>query len=146
MKIGELARATETPVETIRYYEREGLLPAPPRSEGNYRLYGHAHRQRLVFIRHCRALGMTLDEVRLLLRVRDDPQGDCEAADALLDAHIDHVGARIRELRALQKELQALRQQCTGGQDAAHCGVLQGLQQTGRPRPATAHVPGAHGA
>ncbi len=145
MKIGELARAAQTPVETIRYYEREGLLPAPPRSEGNYRLYGDTHRQRLAFIRHCRGLDMTLDEVRLLLQVRDDPQGGCEAADALLDAHIDHVSARIRELRDLQKELEALRQQCTGGQDAAHCGVLQGLEQTPRPRKRAAHVHGAHG-
>ena len=61
MKIGELARAAQTPVETIRYYEREGLLPAPPRSAGNYRLYGDTHRQRLAFIRHCRGLDMTLD-------------------------------------------------------------------------------------
>lgn len=145
MKIGELARAAQTPVETIRYYEREGLLPAPPRSEGNYRLYGAAHLQRLAFIRHCRGLDMTLDEVRLLLQVRDDPQGGCEAADALLDAHLDHVSTRIRELRVLQKQLQALRQQCAGGQDAAHCGVLQGLEQPPRSRKRAAHVHGAHG-
>lgn len=145
MKIGELAHAAQTPVETIRYYEREGLLPAPPRSEGNYRLYSKVHLQRLAFIRHCRTLDMTLDEVRLLLQVRDDPQGGCEAADALLDAHIDHVSARIRELRQLQKQLEELRRQCTGGLDAASCGVLQGLQKPARQRKSPAHVHGAHG-
>ena len=145
MKIGELARAAQTPVETIRYYEREGLLPAPPRSEGNYRLYGNLHLQRLAFIRHCRGLDMTLDEVRLLLQVRDDPQGACEAADALLDAHSAHVSARIRELRDLQKALETLRRRCTGEQDAAHCGVLQGLAQPPRARKRSAHVHGPHG-
>ena len=145
MKIGDLSRLAETPVETIRYYEREGLLPAPPRSEGNYRVYGQPHLERLAFVRHCRGLDMTLDEIRLLLQVRDDPLGGCDAADALLDAHIDHVSARIRELRQLQKQLEELRQQCTGGQDPAHCGVLQGLQKPRRVSKASAHVHGTHG-
>lgn len=148
MKIGELSVSADTPVETIRYYERVGLLPAPPRSEGNYRLYERSHLERLAFIRHCRSLDMTLDEIRLLLQVRDDPQGGCDAADALLDAHIAHVSARIRELRQLQKQLETLRQQCTGGQDPAHCGVLQGLQKprrSGKTSAASAHVHGPHG-
>lgn len=145
MKIGELASAAQTQVETIRYYEREGLLPAPPRSEGNYRLYDKAHLARLAFIRNCRSLDMTLDEVRLLLQVRDDPMGGCDAADALLDAHVDHVSARIRELRQLQKQLEELRRQCTGGGDADQCGVLQGLQKTIRSGKRSAHVHGAHG-
>ena len=69
MKIGELATLTNTQIETIRYYEREGLLAEPRRSEGNYRIYGSAHAERLSFIRHCRGLDMTLDEIRVLLRV-----------------------------------------------------------------------------
>ena len=71
MKIGELATATQTPVDTIRYYEREGLLPAAPRSSGNYRLYRTEHVERLGFIRHCRSLDMTLREIRVLLRFKD---------------------------------------------------------------------------
>ena len=67
IKIGELARRTECQVETIRYYEKEGLLPEPTRSRGNYRLYGEAQVERLQFIRHCRSLDMTLGEVRALL-------------------------------------------------------------------------------
>ena len=68
MKIGALAETTGTSVETIRYYEREGLLPAAPRADNNYRLYTRVHAERLAFIRHCRNLDMTLDEIRALLR------------------------------------------------------------------------------
>ena len=68
MKIGELARATETVIETIRFYEREGLLPPPARSEGNFRIYETKHVERLQFIRYCRGLDMSLAEARVLLR------------------------------------------------------------------------------
>jgi Cd(II)/Pb(II)-responsive transcriptional regulator len=148
MKIGELADATGTPVETIRYYESEGLLPPAPRSDGNYRIYGPAHVERLAFVRHCRSLDMTLDEIRALLRFKDDPQDDCAAVNALLDEHIEHVATRIAELRQLEKQLKSLRQQCLGVQEAETCGILQGLAQ---PRPAatsqptSAHVAGPHG-
>ena len=74
MKIGELARLAGSNVETIRYYEREGLLPKPGRSEGNYRIYGPMHLERLTFIRHCRGLDMTLDEIRTLLHFKESPE------------------------------------------------------------------------
>ena len=73
MKIGELAKATHTQVETIRYYEREGLLPETARTEGNYRVYGPEHVERLSFIRYCRSLDMALNEIRALLRMKDSP-------------------------------------------------------------------------
>lgn len=73
MRIGELAKATDTQVETIRYYEREALLPQPGRTEGNYRVYGPEHVERLSFIRYCRSLDMALDEIRALLRMKDSP-------------------------------------------------------------------------
>ena len=73
MRIGELAKAAETQVETIRYYEREALLPQPERTDGNYRVYGPEHVERLLFIRYCRGLDMTLDEIRALLRMKDAP-------------------------------------------------------------------------
>ena len=98
LKIGELAVRASCPVETIRYYEREALLPAPVRSNGNYRLYGKAHVERLSFIRHCRSLDMTLEEIRTLLRFRDSPQENCDGANQLLDQHIGHVAARIADL------------------------------------------------
>jgi Cd(II)/Pb(II)-responsive transcriptional regulator len=149
MKIGELARATRTSVETIRYYEREGLLPEATRSAGNYRVYDDAHVERLSFIRHCRGLDMTLDEIRLLLGFRDAPCGDCGEVNALLDRHIGHVADRIRELRQLEKQLRALRERCAEVRAAADCGILAGLTEVARssaetPRRAAGHVHGVH--
>jgi Cd(II)/Pb(II)-responsive transcriptional regulator len=140
MKIGQLASATGTPVQTIRYYESEGLLPNAPRSEGNYRIYDRGHQQRLAFIRHCRALDMTLDEIRVLLRGLDAPHESCDAVNAALDAHIGHVTARVRELNQLRRQLEALRRRCAQAQDAAHCGILQELSTAGDTLPpARAH-------
>ena len=96
MKIGELANMTGVQVETIRHYEREGLLPHTKRSEGNYRVYDESHGQRLSFIRHCRSLDMTLDEIRVLLRFRDAPTENCGEVNALLDEHIGHVALRVK--------------------------------------------------
>ena len=129
MKIGDLATASATPVDTIRYYEREGLLPAPARTAANYRAYDDSHLERLRFIRHCRHLDMSLGEVRELLRVRDDPQADCDAANRVLDEHIGHVSRRIRELRALERQLKDLRARCGVAQPAEHCGILSGLAE-----------------
>ena len=95
MKIGELAKATGTQAETIRYYEREGLLPDAGRTESNYRVYGEGHARRLGFIRHCRSLDMTIGEIRTLLRFKDGPEENCDEVNALLDEHIEHVATRI---------------------------------------------------
>jgi Cd(II)/Pb(II)-responsive transcriptional regulator len=147
MKIGELALATQTQVETIRYYEREGLLPQAPRSDGNYRIYGTEHVERLAFVRHCRSLDMTLDEIRKLLSFKDAPQADCGEVNALIDEHIGHVAMRIGELKRLEKQLKALREQCSRAVEAANCGILNGLTQSASPtglKSEAAHVPGAH--
>lgn len=151
MKIGELAKAAHTQSETIRYYEREGLLPEAARTEANYRVYDAIHIQRLAFIRHCRSLDMTLDEIRTLLHFKDAPTENCGEVNGLLDEHIGHVAARIRELKALEKELRALREQCANGHAAADCGILSGLEQAARAQvrsPAVrghaAHIHGAH--
>lgn len=142
MKIGELSAASATPVETIRYYEREGLLPAPARTEGGFRVYDAPQLERLQFIRHCRGLDMSLDEVRTLLRVKDDPGAGCGDVNALLDAHIGHVSQRIRELRALERQLKTLRERCGSGQPAAHCGILAGLTQAATQEPLAPRTPG----
>ncbi len=141
MKIGELARRADTPVATIRYYERVGLLPPAPRSDGNYRIYADDHAERLAFVRHCRSLDMTLDEIRVLLRAKDTPNADCGDVDAVLDAHIGHVADRIRGLRSLQAQLRALRDRCAGDRAGSACGILTGLAQAAgeraTPRPET---------
>ena len=127
LKIGELAKRTGSLVETIRYYEREGLLPEPARSEGNYRVYADTDLERLQFIRHCRSLDMTLEEIRNLLRFRDAPDRNCGEVNALLDEHIQHVGRRIKELKVLQQNLRALRKLCRQEQATKDCGILQSL-------------------
>ena len=146
MKIGDLARATGTQVETIRYYEREGLLPAPARTDSNYRRYDPTHVARLSFIRQCRALDMTLDEIRSLLRFKEAPAAHCAEVNELIDEHMAHVAERIRELKRLQTELKTLRAQCDA--HGAACGILGALEKKGQP-PARAakkaHVAGAHG-
>ena len=147
MRIGELAQASGTQVETIRFYERGGLLPATARTEGNYRIYTPKHADRLGFIRQCRNLDMTLDEVRLLLRFKDQPQADCGEVNTLLDDHIGHVAERIRELKALDKELRSLRAACISPHEAAHCGILNGIIDAGAKgtgQGARRHVRGAH--
>ena len=145
MKIGELAAASDTAVETIRYYEKEGLLPVPARTESNYRSYGAAHLARLQFIRHCRGLDMSLQEIRVLLRFQDSPQEQCADVNAVLDEHIGHVSRRIRELRALEKELKELRARCGAIREARECGILAGLSGPGGTKPARGHLKGMHG-
>lgn len=147
MKIGELAEATGSPVETIRFYERETLLPVAARTASNYRVYGPEHVERLGFIRHCRALDMTLDEVRVLLRFKDSPGDNCSGVNELLDQHIEHVAQRLRELRALEKQLKALREQCVDANTAGDCRILKELSDPDSrdvgPR-GPGHVQGAH--
>jgi len=127
MKIGDLSRATRTPVETIRFYERVGLLPPPKRSSGNYRMYDAVHAERLQFIRSCRSLDMTLDEVRLLLATRDNPGRSCTDVHGLLDEHIEHVTSRIADLTALEQTLRQLRMKCGELRLGSECGILTGL-------------------
>ena len=148
MKISELAKAAHTQTQTIRFYEHKGLLPEAARTGANYRTYDASHVQRLAFIRHCRSLDMTLGEIATLLRFKDAPDDHCAEVNALLDAHVGHVAQRIKELKALEKELRALRLQCTTSQQTASCGILSGLDAAARlGRPGGAEAPGpVHGA
>lgn len=127
MKIGELAQVAHCTVETVRYYEKEGLLPTPARTGANYRSYGDTHIERLRFIRNCRALDMTHEEIRTLLGWMDQPAGDCSGVNQLLDQHIAHVDVRIAELLQLKQQLGELRQRCQHEQSVDACGILQGL-------------------
>lgn len=127
MKIGELAERTGCPVETIRYYERIDLLAPPERSINNYRSYGESHAERLGFIRHCRALDMTLDEIRTLLGLRERPEQNCGEVNRLLDGHIAEVGRRIAALTALEAQLRDLRGQCSATDAARNCPILSAL-------------------
>jgi Cd(II)/Pb(II)-responsive transcriptional regulator len=127
LKIGELSRQAECPIETIRFYERDGLLPPPLRSAGNYRLYDAALVERLRFIRRCRSLDMSLDEIRGLLHTRDASSADCADVNALLDRHIALVTRRMHELEDLHQELRRLRSRCGTASSAQECGILKEL-------------------
>ncbi len=131
MKIGELSRATGTNIETIRYYERIGLLPAPARTEANYRSYGDAHRARLRFVRHSRELGFTIDEIRSLLDLSDHPERDCADADRIASAHLEQVEEKIAQLTALRDELTRIVGRCRGGL-AGDCRVIEALGDHGQ--------------
>lgn len=124
--IGELARRTGTNAQTIRWYERIGLLPPPPRTEGGQRRYDRRHLERLAFIRHARELGFSLDAVRSLLRLVDRPDAPCEEADAIARARLAEVESRIRRLEALREELVRMVEACRGGQ-ARECRVIRVL-------------------
>jgi Cu(I)-responsive transcriptional regulator len=124
--IGSLARATGTKVETIRYYERIGLWPAPVRTRGNYRSYDESHLARLSFIRRARDLGFSLDQVRDLLRLADDRDRPCEAVDVIARQHLDAVERKIADLAALRDELADLIGQCGRG-TIAECRIIETL-------------------
>ena len=127
MKIGELAQVAQCTVETVRYYEKAGLLPETARTAGNFRVYGPDHVERLRFIRNCRALDMSHEEIHTLLGLADRPQDGCGAINTVFDAHIAHVNERIKELGNLKQQLQALRARCQSEQGVDACGILQGL-------------------
>lgn len=142
MKIGELAERSGCLVETIRYYERIGLLMPPERSLNNYRAYDEQHAERLLFIRHCRALDMTLDEIRVLLDFRDRPEQNCDGVNDLLDKHIGHVVERIATLSALEGQLRNLRSRCLATDRTSACEILHAL---GTETPGELPKCGVHG-
>ena len=124
MKIGELAALAGCDVQTVRYYEREGLLEAPERDVSGYRRYADRHVQRMQFIRHCRSLDVPLSDVRQLLAFAAAPEQSCAAVDQLLDGHIAQVQRKRGALMVLEAQLVALRKRCDG--DASQpCAILE---------------------
>ena len=124
MKIGVLAVKADCDVQTIRYYEREGLLEAPEREASGYRRYADKHLSRLQFIRHCRALDIPLAEVRQLLDYAVAPRQSCHAVDTLLDEHIERVRRQLVALTELERQLVALRRQCKGANSKRSCAII----------------------
>ncbi|MDL0431474.1 Cd(II)/Pb(II)-responsive transcriptional regulator [Marinobacter sp. TBZ242] len=147
MKIGEISKATGIPVETIRYYEKIGLVPEPEREASGYRHYRQSHLDRLLFIKRCRNLDMAQDEIRELIRLADQPDADCSEVDALLARHLSHVRERLRELANLEDTLEQLQQACSEGRTVSECGILGGLSSefdAPEPEDRHNHVPGTH--
>lgn len=126
MSIGQLAKATGTAVETVRYYEKIGLLAPPARTTGNYRSFGQNDVARLSFIRRARDLGFGLAEVRSLLELADDRQRPCGDVDAIARNQLEQVERKIDDLQALRQELSSLIHQCRKG-TVADCRILEAL-------------------
>lgn len=129
MKIGDLGRATGTKVETIRFYEAEGLLPEPARNAANYRVYELPHLERLSFIKRARDLGFTLDRVRELLRLADDPANSCADVDVIASKHATEIDRKLADLAALRRELVHLLGSCSGP-TIADCRIIGALSPT----------------
>ena len=124
LTIGQLARETGTKVETVRFYEKSGLLPAPARTEGNYRSYDRTHLNRLSFIRRARDLGFSLDQVRALLALSDDREQSCAAVNAIAKEHRAEVERKIADLQSLKKELDRMIDHCGCG-IVADCRIIE---------------------
>lgn len=128
MKISEAAIASGCHLETIRYYERSGLLPAPARTANGYREYTPVEVDRLRFISRGRELGFSLDEIRSLLSLDDDPTMSCSDVDVIARQHLADIRDRIRELNNMAAELERVISQCAGG-ERGHCAILSALRK-----------------
>lgn len=130
MKIGELAKQTGCAIETIRYYERAGLLPEPSRSDVGYRLYQPEHFERLQFIRHCRSLQMCINDIKVLLDFKAQPTIECRGVNELLDHQIALLRNQMLKLQSLEQQLMRLRHQCEQPHLVKECGILQNLNDS----------------
>lgn len=129
LPIGELSRLTRCNIETIRYYERVNLLPAPARSAGGHRAYSTAHVMRLSFVRRARELGFALDEVRALLHLVDERDRPCAEARDLAARHLEGVRAKIADLRHMQVALEETIASCADGA-TIECPLIERLFQS----------------
>lgn len=127
MRIGELSTAAGVDVETIRYYEKIGLMPAPERGANGYRAYSAEQLDQLTFIRHCRALDIALADIRRLLEFTRHPEASCGDINHLIDEQLDRVRTRLESLQALESQLQTLRSCCPGNNAIQGCGILNEL-------------------
>lgn len=123
LSIGELSELAAVNIETIRYYERIKMLPAPPRTSGGRRIYDATHLRLLAFIRRSRELGFTLDEIRALIRLGSPEKASCRQVRDIASHHLDDIRAKIADLRKLERLLAKTVAQCTGTM-APDCPVL----------------------
>ena len=127
LTIGRLAELTSTNIETIRFYEKTGVVPQAPRTTGNYRSYGQKDVDRLAFIKRTRALGFSLDEVRTLLDLSSDRERDCTDVNAIAARQLAEVDRKIADLAALRRELARAVATCAGGA-VGDCSVIDAFQ------------------
>lgn len=138
LPIGELSRRTGVKVPTIRFYEQIGLLPSPPRTEGNQRRYGKPEVERLNFIRHSRELGFEVEDIRELLEMAASPQASCHQADSIARNHLTEIDRRIASLTALRGELTRMVEECGHGR-ICDCRIIEVLADHGECATEHAH-------
>jgi Cd(II)/Pb(II)-responsive transcriptional regulator len=146
MRIGELAKHAGCDVETVRYYEKSGLLEEPARNSAGYREYRVEHQERLQFIRHCRSLQIGIPDIRVLLDLKNDPAAGCESVNQLLDHHIERIRSQMAMLHTLEQQLMTLRHQCGEPHSLKECGILQNLNEAAEGHDCVCHVAHSHAA
>lgn len=126
--IRDLVKRTDLSADSIRFYEKKKLIQPPLRGENNYRYYDDEALKRLIFIKRCRALDLSLKEIEHLIELERQPDQGCNAVNELIDHHLDQVDAKIEELQHLQLQLQQLRQSCHTQSTIDHCNILKHLE------------------
>lgn len=139
MRIGELAAQAGVEVQTVRFYEREGLLAAPPRTASGYRNYGPTHLERMQFVRHCRSLDMPLADIKRLIALSGDKGVSCDEVNAMVQVHLERVRAKRAALDLLERQLAELNAQCESGHRVADCGILEELIHAARGEACACH-------
>ncbi len=129
-RIGELSRQTGVNIETIRYYEKSGIMPNPPRTPAGYRVYHQEHVNRLRFIRRCRQLGFSMAEIQALLGLVDEHGYSCREVQKLTLQHAERVREKITDLKRLEKTLRGIASKCTG-ERVPECPIIDALLEPG---------------
>lgn len=141
LTIGQVAKAANVHVETLRYYERRGLVSKPPRSPSSYRRYPEETVLRVEFVKHAQCLGFSLREIRELLSLRATPRARCADVKGRAESKLDEVEAKIRALQGMRRALRKLISQCDGTLPTSSCPILEACEQRREPRTRGAHVP-----
>ncbi len=128
MKIGQVSKKTNLPVQTIRYYESQKLIRSAGRTEGNFRVYDKKVIDQLEFIKHCRHLDLSLSDIKRINELRDNPDSFCEEVNELINTQIRLVTIKMKELRKLKSQLQMLNDSCPLNQKVGDCGIIKSLQ------------------
>ena len=128
MQIGEIAKQADCTVETVRYYEREGLIRAPERQANGYRHYNKSHLAQLVFVRHCRSLDLPLGDIRTLQSLKSIPEQQCREISELIDSQIGRIKQQIDSLQLLKKQLRTLSNTCNSDHTIGDCKIMRSLE------------------
>ena len=127
--IHDLAKKTQLSTDTIRFYEKKQFIQPRFRAENHYRYYDDETLKRLIFIKHCRSLDISLAEIQNLLLLAAHPNENCHHVDVIIEQHIAKISQKINELQLLEKQLQALRDSCSPHERIQHCQILKNLEK-----------------